>query len=113
MADVTANSGANGIMLDTSILSKVSNICLVDTDPDRQNARGETMVDINRLVSADSMQLRGILPLDDIEFFVNYCHHRGIFANVGAQSRAFKPSNSGYWFPNSIRRQTSRECVGR
>jgi hypothetical protein len=90
MVDVTADSGASGIMLDTSILSKVSNICLVDTDPDKANARGETMVDVNRLISTDGMQLRGILPLDDIEFFVNYCHHRGIFANVAGSVESFQ-----------------------
>ena len=41
MVDVTADSGANAIMIDTSILTKVSNICLIDT-----SARDE-MVDIN------------------------------------------------------------------
>src|SRR5208282_5790485 len=46
MVDATADSGANAIMLDTSILSKVSNICLVDT-------AGSEMVDINRFRTTD------------------------------------------------------------
>ena len=66
MVDVTADSGANAIMIDTSILTKVSNICLIDT-----SARDE-MVDINSVMSTNGMALQGILPLADLKFFVDY-----------------------------------------
>jgi len=58
-------------MLDTSILSKVANICLVDTS-------GSEMVDINPLIVSDGMPLSGILSLEELRFFVEYCHFRGI-----------------------------------
>lgn len=83
MVDATADSGANAIMLDTSILTKVSNICLVDTS-------GSDMVDINPLVVSDDMQQQGILNLGDIEFFVKCCHYRGIEANVAGSVESYQ-----------------------
>jgi uncharacterized protein (UPF0264 family) len=83
MVDVTADSGANAIMIDTSILSKVSNICLVDT------ADG-VFVDFNSLVFQDGMQLKGILPLEDIRFFVDYCHSRGLAANLAGSIESYQ-----------------------
>jgi uncharacterized protein (UPF0264 family) len=83
MVDATADSGANAIMLDTSILSKVSNICLVDT------AGGE-MVDINRFQTRDGMVQQGILNLQDIRFFVDYCHFRGVQANVAGSIESYQ-----------------------
>ena len=67
----TADAGANAIMLDTSILTKVCNVCLVDTS-------GSGMVDINRFRQVSGMQQKGILKLDDLQFFVDYCHFRGV-----------------------------------
>ena len=83
MVDATADSGANAIMLDTSILSKVSNICLVDT-------AGSEMVDINRFRTADGMVQKGILTLQDIRFFVDYCHFRGVQANVAGSVESYQ-----------------------
>jgi hypothetical protein len=83
MVDVTADSGADAIMIDTSILSKVTNICLVDT------ADGN-LVDINSLIFQGDLQLRGILPLEDIRFFVEYCHYRGLAANLAGSLESFQ-----------------------
>lgn len=83
MVDATADSGGNAIMLDTSILSKVSNICLIDTS-------GSEMVDINRFILRDGMVQSGILNLDDIRFFVDYCHFRGIEANVAGSIESYQ-----------------------
>ncbi len=83
MVDATADSGGNAIMLDTSILSKVSNICLVDTS-------GSEMIDINRFIVRDGMVQSGILKLDDIRFFVEYCHFRGIEANVAGSIESYQ-----------------------
>jgi hypothetical protein len=83
MVDATADSGGNAIMLDTSILSKVSNICLVDTS-------GNEMVDINKFVVRDGMVQSGILKLDDIRFFVEYCHFRGIQANIAGSIESYQ-----------------------
>jgi uncharacterized protein (UPF0264 family) len=83
MVDTTADAGADAIMLDTSILSKVSNICLIDTASDG-------LVDINSLVQTNGLQLHGILPLEDLRFFVDYCHYRGIAANVAGSVESFQ-----------------------
>jgi uncharacterized protein (UPF0264 family) len=83
MVDVTAESSANGIMIDTSILSKVTNICLVDTG-------GDGMIDINSLVVRNGLQQRGILTLDELRFFVDYCHYRGVAANVAGSIESYQ-----------------------
>lgn len=83
MVDVTADSGANAIMIDTSILSKVANVCLIDT-------RGSEMVDINSLTSSGDMVQRGILPLEDLKFFVDYCHYRGVAANLAGSITSYQ-----------------------
>ncbi len=89
MVDVTADSGANAIMIDTSILSKVSNICLIDTASTGQDA-GPKMVDINSVLSTSGMDLKGILPLPDLQFFVDYCHYRGVAANFAGSIDSFQ-----------------------
>jgi uncharacterized protein (UPF0264 family) len=83
MVDAAADSGADAIMLDTSILSKVSNICLVDTS-------SSGMIDINRFRIRDGMPQRGILKLDELRFFVEYCHYRGIEANVAGSVESYQ-----------------------
>lgn len=83
MVDATADSEANAIMLDTSILTKVSNVCLVDTS-------GTEMVDINRLRETSGMQQKGILKLDDLRFFAEYCHFRGVEANVAGSVESYQ-----------------------
>lgn len=84
MVDVTADAGADAIMLDTSILSKVTNICLVDTS-------SNGMIDINQYdLDDDGVATRGILSLDEIKYFVDYCHYRGIEANVAGSIQSFQ-----------------------
>lgn len=84
MVDVTADAGADAIMLDTSVLSKVSNVCLVDTS-------SEGMIDLNKYdLSADGMATRGILSVDDIRYFVDYCHYRGIEANLAGSIQSYQ-----------------------
>jgi hypothetical protein len=70
-------------MIDTSILTKVTNVCLVDT-------RGDGMIDINSLMSRDGMVQQGILLLDELRFFVEYCHYRGLAANVAGSIESYQ-----------------------
>lgn len=83
MVDVTADAGANAIMIDTSILTKVMNVPLIDTGSDG-------MVDINSLVTRDGMVQRGILSLEELKFFVDYCHYRGLSANVAGSIESYQ-----------------------
>jgi len=83
MVDVTADSGANAIMIDTSVLSKESNICLIDTS-------GSELVDFNSLIVRNELPQRGILPLEDLRFFVNYCHYRGICPNLAGSVQSYQ-----------------------
>jgi uncharacterized protein (UPF0264 family) len=83
MVDVTADAGVNAIMLDTRIQTKVSRLCLVDTASDG-------LVDINRFDIKDGLARRGILSLDEIRFFVEYCHYRGIEANVAGSVQSYQ-----------------------
>jgi uncharacterized protein (UPF0264 family) len=85
MVDVTADSGANAIMIDTSILLKVANVCLIDT-------HGEGMIDINSLVVVrEGMPPKqGILTLEDLRFFVDYCHYKGLSANLAGSIESYQ-----------------------
>lgn len=84
MVDVTADSGANAIMLDTSILTKVSNICLADTS-------SPGMIDINQFdLNDDNMPTAGILSLDEMKYFVDYCHYKGVEANIAGSIQSFQ-----------------------
>lgn len=83
IVDVTAESGANAIMIDTSILSKVGNVCLVDT-------RADGMIDVNSLVVRGGQEQRGILTLEELRFFVDYCHYRGVAANVAGSIESYQ-----------------------
>ena len=78
MIDAVADSGGNSMMLDTSILSKVANICLVDTS-------GSEMIAIKRFLTQ-----KGILKLDELEFFVEYCHFRGLPANYAGSVESYQ-----------------------
>ncbi len=76
MVDVTADSGAGAIMLDNRVQSKIARICSVDT-------ASEGLVDINPLYTDYAgLPYHGVLSLEDIRFFVDYCHHRGIEASL-------------------------------
>ncbi|WP_083909545.1 (5-formylfuran-3-yl)methyl phosphate synthase [Rhodopseudomonas sp. B29] len=105
MVDVTAESGANAIMIDTSILSKVTNICLVDT-------RGDEMVDINSLVVRDNLQQRGILSLDELRFFVDYCHYRGVAANVAGSIESYQAQQLWQLIPELDQASTRGSASG-
>jgi len=83
MVDATAAARAHGIMIDSSILSKTSQICCVDTS-------SPSMVDLNRFDVRDGMPKVGILSLDDIRFFVDYCHYRGVFANLAGSITSYQ-----------------------
>jgi uncharacterized protein (UPF0264 family) len=83
MVDVTAESGADAIMIDTSILLKVMNVGLIDTG-------GPEMIDINSLVVRDGMPKRGILTLEDLRFFVQYCHYKGVSANLAGSIESYQ-----------------------
>ena len=83
MIDVTAEFGANAIMIDTSILLKVMNVGLIDTS-------GSDMIDINSLIVRDGMARRGILTLEDLRFFVQYCHYRGVTANLAGSIESYQ-----------------------
>jgi len=82
MVDVTAASGANAIMIDTSILLKVANVCLIDT-------RGDGMIDINSLFDREPPK-QGILTLADLKFFVRYCHYKGLSANLAGSIESYQ-----------------------
>ncbi len=86
MVDATAAAGADAIMLDTSILSKVARICSVDT-------ASEGLVDLNRFdthATNPKLTWKGILSLDEIRFFVDYCHFRGVEANLAGSVRSYQ-----------------------
>lgn len=98
MVDVTAESGANAIMIDTSILSKVTNVCLIDT-------RGEGMIDINSLVARNNIVQQGIPALEDLRSFVEYCHYRGVAANVAGSIESYQAQQLWALFRNWIKPQ--------
>jgi uncharacterized protein (UPF0264 family) len=85
MVDVTAEAGADSIMIDSRIQSKVARICVVDT-------ASKGMVDINRFDHDDHKRLprKGILSLDELKFFVEHCHYKGIEANVAGSVQSYQ-----------------------
>ncbi|MER6154471.1 (5-formylfuran-3-yl)methyl phosphate synthase [Streptomyces sp. NPDC001868] len=86
MVDATVRAGAGAMMLDTSVLLKVARVGLVATE------RSPDMTDFNSLDVDETTGLkrRGILSLDDIRFFVDYCHHRGIEANLAGSVTSYQ-----------------------
>ncbi|MBB5960632.1 uncharacterized protein (UPF0264 family) [Saccharothrix tamanrassetensis] len=93
MVDATADSGADGIMLDTSILFKVARVGLVDTT-ETGNGDGPSIVDFNRFdttgTGPDALTRTGILSVEDIRFFVDYCHYRGVEANLAGSLQSYQ-----------------------
>jgi len=83
MVDATVRAEANAIMIDTSILSKTTQICCVDT-------AGGGMIDLNRFDIQNGMANQGILSLEDLKFFVNYCHYCGIAANLAGSVTSYQ-----------------------
>ncbi len=77
MVDVTAESGAHSIMLDNRVQSKVSKICSIDS------ASSSEIVDVNSMYrNQHDLNYHGVLSLDDLRFFVDYCHSKNIEANL-------------------------------
>lgn len=93
MVDATADSGADGLMLDTSILFKVARVGLVDTT-ETGNGDGPSIVDFNRFditgTGPDTLVRKGILSVQDIRFFVDYCHYRGVEANLAGSLQSYQ-----------------------
>jgi uncharacterized protein (UPF0264 family) len=83
MVDVTAEARADAIMLDTRIQSKVARICLVDTASDG-------LSDINQFDVSGGLPRQGILTLEEIQYFVDCCHSRGIEANVAGSVQSYQ-----------------------
>jgi len=85
MVDATCDAGADAIMLDTSILMKVARVSLMRTSGDA------AVVDVNSLDDGGGTRLprEGILSVDEIRFFVEYCHFRGIEANLAGSLYSF------------------------
>ena len=83
MVDATAEAGADAIMLDTRIQSKVARICLLDTGSDG-------LFDINQYDISSDVPRRGILTLEDIKFFVDYCHYKGVEANLAGSFQSYQ-----------------------
>jgi uncharacterized protein (UPF0264 family) len=78
MVDVSVNAGANSIMLDTSILTKSAQLSLMDLASDPE------LIDLDQYDVSQGPNLvrKGILKLSEIRTFVDYCHYRGIEANL-------------------------------
>lgn len=83
MVDATADAGAHAIMLDTRIQSKVARVSLLDTSSDG-------LVDLNAFDVRDGIARRGILSLEDVRFFVDYCHYRNIEANLAGSFQSYQ-----------------------
>ncbi len=85
MIDLTAEAGADSIMLDTSILLKVARVSLLKTSGDPR------LVDVNRFDRGEpsGLEREGILTLDEVEFFVKYCHFKGLEANLAGSLYSF------------------------
>jgi uncharacterized protein (UPF0264 family) len=83
MVDITARAGADAMMIDTSILSKVCSIGLLNSD-------SPGLVNLSRFIERDGLVQTGVLSLEDIEFFVEYCHYKGIVANLAGSIESFQ-----------------------
>jgi hypothetical protein len=87
MVDATVAANAKSIMLDTSIISKVARISLIDT----AESKDSEMVDLNQLdISESGLANKGILPYADLKFFVDYAHYRGIAINLAGSIQSFQ-----------------------
>ena len=83
MVDATADSGANSIMLDTRIQSKVARISLTKTSADG-------LIDLNSLDVKGGIKRDGVLPLEDLKFFVDYCHYRSVESNLAGSFQSYQ-----------------------
>ncbi|MCA9469569.1 MAG: hypothetical protein KC643_29565 [Nitrospira sp.] len=94
MVDATAEAGADGIMLDTRIQSKVARICLVDTS-------SEGLIDLNPYDKSNGLSRQGILSLEDLKFFVDYCHFKGVIANIAGSVQSYQAQQLWVQIPDA------------
>lgn len=84
MVEATREAGADSIMLDTRIQSKVARICAVDTS-------SAGLIDINQYdVNSGGMARQGILSLDLIQTFVRLCHANNVQANLAGSVQSYQ-----------------------
>ena len=96
MVDATADAGADGIMLDTSVLLKVAEIGLLST------AGSKELIDFNRFdVDANGLERKGVLDLDEIEFFIEYCHYKGVEAYLAGSIQSYQAQQIWRVLPNA------------
>ena len=93
MVDVTADSGADAIMLDTRIQSKVARVSLMNTAADG-------LIDVNRYDVRGDLARTGILSLEELSFFVDYCHHRSVEANLAGSFQSYQAQQVWLQLPN-------------
>lgn len=90
MVDATADAGAHAIMLDTRIQTKASRISLLDLSAEKNPAE-DNLYDFSQFDDGGGSKLTrtGILSLEEVRFFVDYCHHRGIEANLAGSLQSY------------------------
>lgn len=102
MVDATADAGAHAIMLDTRIQTKASRISLLDLSKER-NPDEEDLFDFSQYDDGGGSKLprKGILSLDEVRFFVDYCHSRGIEANLAGSLQSYHAQQIWYLVPEA------------
>lgn len=93
MVDASADAGVDSIMLDTRIQSKVSRISLCDTSSDG-------LIDLNIFDTKNSVERTGVLSLEEMRFFVDYCHFRNIEANLAGSLQSYHAQQLWVLIPN-------------
>ncbi len=85
MVDAAARAGADSIMLDTRIQTKASRISLLDLNSSKE------LVDLAQFDDDGGSKLPrgGVLTLEEIRFFVDYCHFVGIEANLAGSLQSY------------------------
>lgn len=67
LADLTAEAGADGVMIDTRIHSKVAYICCLDDGTSKEPAHPES-----------GLKRKGIYSIKEFGTYAQYCHERSI-----------------------------------
>ena len=102
MVDATADAGAHAIMLDTQIQTKECRISLLDLSEER-NGKVEGLYDFAQFDNDGGKKLTrvGILSLEEVRFFVDYCHARGIEANLAGSLQSYHAQQIWYLVPEA------------
>ncbi|MER7000908.1 (5-formylfuran-3-yl)methyl phosphate synthase [Streptomyces sp. NPDC000410] len=94
MVDTAAAAGAHGIMLDTSILLKAARVSLVST-------ADSELVDTNAAdLSRHGLPRVGLLGLEELRFFTDYAHHRGLEANLAGSVQSHQAQQLWHHLPD-------------